>query len=358
MKSSFAAFAALLLLPLHAQYKEALPGYRYEFPRDYFNHPEYRTEWWYYTGNVRSADGRRFGFELTLFRQALQRGEAAGGAWAPRDLYMAHLALSDLDGRRFFHTERINRAGPGIAGVSETEARIWNGNWQIAWHGEEQNLQAIAADFSLRLTMRSEKPPVIHGEDGVSQKSDSPGRASHYISLTRLDTTGEIDVAGKAFAVSGAAWMDHEFFTEQLDAGQAGWDWLSLQLDDDTEFMLFHIRRADGSIDAHSAGTFIDASGACTHLRNADFVLERAGETWTSAASHATYPIAWRIAVPKLGIELKAAAALADQEMVSQSELAPTYWEGAITVTGRKGDSVIHGVGYLEMTGYAQPLGK
>src|SRR5579863_3976453 len=190
MRSRLAALAAtfLLLSPLAAQYRTAVPGYRFEFPRDYFDHPDFQTEWWYYTGNLKSTDGHRFGFELTFFRQAVTRDPAKSSAWEVRDLYLAHLALSDLDGQHFYRVERVNRSGPGIAGVSQSDARIWNGNWRIQWRGDEQDLQAVDDRFQLHLTLRAEKRPVTHGENGVSQKAPGPGRASHYMSLTRLAT--------------------------------------------------------------------------------------------------------------------------------------------------------------------------
>ena len=354
MRSKLACLAAALfvLQPLAAQYRTALPGYRFEFPRDYFNHPDFQTEWWYYTGNLKSADGHRFGFELTFFRQAVSRDPAKTAAWDLHDLYVTHLALSDLDGQQFYHSERVNRAGPGIAGVSEANAHIWNGNWEIQWCGADQELQAIENQFQLRLTLHPEKPPVIHGENGVSQKAEGPGRASHYISLTRLAAKGAIELKGKKIEVTGLAWMDHEFFTHQLEPGQQGWDWLSLQLENNTELMLFHIRRKDGSIDPFSAGTYVDAQGKSTHLNASDFVLQPLGDTWASPITHAIYPIRWKIAIPKLGIELEARTPLSSQELTGKTKLAPNYWEGAITLAGHRGNLPLNGVGYLEMTGY------
>jgi predicted secreted hydrolase len=354
MKSKLAGLAAalLLLLPLAAQYRTALPGYRYEFPRDHFSHPDFQTEWWYYTGNVKSPDGRRFGFELTFFRQAVSRDPAKTGVWDLKDLYLAHLALSDLDGGKFYHSERTNRSGPGIAGASESRGRVWNGNWQIQWEAGDQELQAIDERFELHLNMHSEKPPVIHGENGVSQKAAGPGRASHYISVTLLTTSGSIGLGGKKFSVAGTSWMDHEFFTNQLDSSQAGWDWLSLQLADNTELMLFHIRHKDGSMDPYAAGTYVDAQGKATHLRADDFTLQPLAEKWTSPLTRAAYPVRWKIAVPKLAIELEANTALESQELAGNSKLVHSYWEGAIVLSGRKNAQALAGVGYLEMTGY------
>src|SRR5271167_2435254 len=284
MKSRLAALAAAILVfnPLAAQYRTAVPGYRFEFPRDYFDHPDFQTEWWYYTGNLKSSSGHRYGFELTFFRQALSRDPAQAETWDVKDLYLTHLALSDLDGQHFYHTERINRAGPGIAGVSASSGRVWNGNWQIQWQGSEQKLDAIERQFQLSLTLHPQKPPVIHGENGVSQKAEGPGKASHYISFTRLNTSGEMEVNKQVYPVAGLTWMDHEFFTHSLESNQVGWDWLGIELADDSEIMLYQIRQKDGLVDPHSSGTYIDALGKSTSLRASDFVLKPGGETWKS----------------------------------------------------------------------------
>ena len=357
MRSRSLPLLVLLVANLAAaQYRMALPGYHYRFPRDHFNHPEFQTEWWYYTGNLRAPDGHRFGFELTFFRTGLTRNQPQDSTWAARDLYFAHLALSDLDGQHFYHVERSNRAGPGIAGADEKTETIWNGNWQIHLEGDRQDLQAVSDQFNLRLTMESKKPPVIHGENGVSQKAEEQGRASHYISLTRLLTAGVIEIENKAYQVTGTSWMDHEFFTHQLEPDQVGWDWLSLQFDDDTELMLFRIRRKDGSIDSFSAGTYIDPRGLTHHLRAADFTLKPSPDTWTSPNSSAVYPIRWQVSVPALGIAGEVRTALPKQEMTARSKLANSYWEGAIDLTGTRAGQRLSGRGYLEMTGYDRPL--
>jgi predicted secreted hydrolase len=358
MRTRFLATLAFLLVayPLGAQYREALPGYRYEFPRDNFNHPEFQTEWWYYTGNLKDAGGHEFGFELTFFREALSREQRAASDWNAPDAYLAHLALSDISGGKFYHRERLNRAGPGVAGVNAETGRIWNGNWQIQWQGNTQNLQAVSDAFTVRLKLESQKVPVIHGLDGVSQKSSGAGHASHYISLTRLATTGEIELAGKKFEVSGVAWMDHEFFTQQLSAEQTGWDWFSLQLDDNTELMLFRLRLKDGSIDPFSSGTYIDATGKTTHLAQKDFSLQPEGETWKSESNAAVYPVRWRVSVPSLKLDLEATTPLKQQELAGKTALSPSYWEGAIRLAGTRDGAAASGVGYLEMTGYDHPV--
>lgn len=355
MRSRFLAASLLFLatMPLTAQYQKALPGYQYQFPRDHFNHPDYQTEWWYYTGNLRSAGGHKFGFELTFFRQGVNRGKPQTSDWDVNDIYLAHLALSDLDGGRFCHTERLNRAGPGLAGASESAAKVWNGNWQVQWAGDQQRVQAVAPDFALRLVMSSGKPPVIHGKDGVSQKAAGTGQASHYISFTRLLTTGTIDLNGEEYQVEGSAWMDHEFFTRQLNTNESGWDWVSLQFDDNAELMLYRFRHKDGSVDSFSAGTYIDAGGKPVYLSVADFSMQPEKEAYASPDTHAVYPIAWRITVPSLGWDLQLTTPLRSQELVSRMGADLSYWEGAITVGGTRDHKPAKGVGYLEMTGYS-----
>ncbi|MCC6539375.1 MAG: carotenoid 1,2-hydratase [Bryobacterales bacterium] len=337
------------LLAFFLAFTLAKPGYQYQFPRDHYSHPEFRTEWWYWTGNLQDAQGRRFGFELTFFRQAVgDQPRAPRNAWDPTDLYLAHLALSDVATGKFHHEERVSRAGPGLAGADQNRAAIWNGNWRAGLNG----LEAITEEFHLRLNFSSSKPPVIHGVNGVSQKAAGEGRASHYVSFSRIDARGSLVLNGQTFELTGTAWMDHEFFTHQLEAEQAGWDWMSIQLADRTELMLFHLRRRDGSIDPHSAGTYIDATGRTRHLTARDFTLTPTGRRYNK------YPIAWRIEVPSLGLRLNADTPMENQELGGSSAFSPKYWEGAMDFRGTRAGAPIGGQGYLEMTGYAGPPPK
>ena len=351
MRSSFFLAVCLLAAAGHAaDYKPALPDYHYQFPRDHFDHPDYQTEWWYYTGNVRSADGHRFGFELTFFRQGVAR-DANQSTWHIHDLYMAHLALSDLSGGRFYHDERINRAGPGVAGIDEKAGLIWNGNWQAQLSDARQTLRGMDERFAIDLELTPVKAPVIQGRDGISRKAADAGHASHYVSLTRLETSGTIELNGARYRVDGTSWMDHEFFTGGLDASESGWDWLSLQLEDRSEVMLYRIRHKDGSIDPFSSGSFIDAQGRCTFLSLSDFTMAPGSESWISPQTKGVYPVRWHVTIPRLGIDADISTPLADQEMAVR--IGPSYWEGAIDVAGKRGASQLRGVGYLEMTGYA-----
>jgi predicted secreted hydrolase len=332
-------------------YRPALPGYHYAFPRDHFDHPDFRTEWWYYTGNLRSATGKRFGFELVFFRQGQRREPIENpSVWHVDDVYLAHLALTDIDGGKFYPLERLNRSGPGIAGASFEKGRVWNGNWSAQWSKDRQTLEAIAPEFRFRLTLEPAKPPVIHGENGVSQKSEGAGKASHYVSFPRLLVTGSVELDGTKLCVTGTAWMDHEWFTHQLDASQVGWDWFSIQLDDGRDLMLFELRGKTGAIDPNSSGTYIDTHGAGHHLKAQEFSLtpER---YWVSPRTKARYPVRWRISVPSLKVSLECDATLDSQELVPADTAGPSYWEGAVRYSGSA-----TGVGYLEMTGYDKPV--
>jgi predicted secreted hydrolase len=340
MKRPHSLLVPLLAVPLIAAgfaYREALPGYRYQFPRDHFEHEDFRTEWWYYTGNVTDERGERFGFELVFFREGERHTDVSKSAWVVQDLYLAHAALTDARGKRFVYEERLNRAGPGLAGASYWNNRVWNGNWSAQWDGDNQTLDALAERFRFHLRLKPEKPFVIQGENGVSQKSEGRGRASCYVSFPLLAVSGTIQSGGAAHTVTGRAWMDHEWFTEQLATDQVGWDWFSVQLDDRTEFMLFELRRKDGSVDPYSSGTFIDASGNARHLRRGDFSLE-------PVSYWGKYPVEWHLRVPSMHVDLTCRAVIPDQKLAS-------YWEGAVNYSGTQ-----TGVGYLEMTGYDGPV--
>lgn len=331
------------------EYRVALPGYAYEFPRDHFSHPDFQTEWWYYTGNLFTAEGRRFGFELTFFRQALGR-DGDVSPWNLDDLYFAHLALSDIGAGEFHHSERFNRAGPGLAGASLEQLRVWNGNWQVRWQVDGKHLTAVTERYRLELVLTPRKPPVIHGRGGVSQKAEGKGRASHYVSFTRLEARGRLLLDGVNHEVAGQSWMDHEFFTHQLDAGQTGWDWMSIQFEDGTELMIFQLRRAGDGVDPHSAGTYVAPDGRTRHLTSDEFRLEPGSRRWKR------YPIDWTIHVAPLRLKLRATTPLNQQELTGKRGVPPSYWEGTMDFTGERDGRPVRGVGYLEMTGYEAPV--
>ncbi len=331
-----------------AQFQPALPGYDYEFPRDHGTHNEYKTEWWYYTGHLRADDGHRYGFELTFFRVGLSTDEQTN-AWDLRHLALAHFAITDVDGRDFRYYEKLNRMTPFTANAVEGRLDVFNEGWRATTLPDGSwRIRAQAGKDALDLVLRTHKPPAIHGENGVSVKSIGfNGSASHYYSMTRLEATGSIN--GRR--CSGQAWMDHEFGSAQLRESQRGWDWFSIQLDNETELMVYLIRRTDGTPDVTSSGSLIDSDGNVIHLRHDQLVVRPTG-SWTSTKSRAKYPMGWRVEVPSMHIALTLDPLLKDQELLTKGSTGVTYWEGAVDVSGSSGNSPVRGEGYVEMTGY------
>ncbi len=326
----------------------------FDFPADHGPHPAYQTEWWYYTGNLTTTDGREFGYQLTFFRRALEPVEDRvdrPSAWATDQIYMAHFAITDAAGGDHRAFERFSRGAAGLAGAEALPYRVWLEDWEAGQTGPgSYRLVAEAEGLSLDLTLSEEKGPVLQGEDGYSRKGVDPGDASYYYSLTRLATQGLVSVGDETFEVSGLSWMDHEFGTSALSEGQVGWDWFSIQLDDGGEVMLYTIRREDGRVDPYSQGTYIAPDGETTllHYTEGDYTVE-ALDTWRSPATGAVYPARWRVQIPGEGLDITVEPALADQELV----VSYAYWEGTVHVEGRHGDRTVAGSGYVELTGYA-----
>ncbi|HXU46332.1 MAG TPA: carotenoid 1,2-hydratase, partial [Thermoanaerobaculia bacterium] len=245
-----------------AGFARALAPRAFRFPEDHGPHPEFRTEWWYATGNLATPAGRRFGFQLTFFRNALApETPDRPSRWAARDVYMAHFALTDAEGGRFLAFERFRRGALGLAGARALPFRVALDDWSIAslapgstWPAR---LRAQEGGAAIDIQLDQGKPPVLEGDRGLSQKSAAPGQASYYYSLPRMPARGDIRLGGESFAVSGLAWLDREWSTSALAADQVGWDWLALQLDDGRELMLYRLRRRDGSADPASRATLI-----------------------------------------------------------------------------------------------------
>ncbi len=343
-------------------WQQATPGRVLRLPGDHVSHPGYRLEWWYYTGNVDAAGGRRFGYQLTFFRVGIDPAPRNPSRWAVRDLFVAHLAVTDVTGRRYRFAERVNRAGPGWADAATDAYHVWNEDWSAALEGRRHHLRASDGDIGLDLVLDEGKPAVREGEDGYSRKGAGPGNASYYYSLTRMPTRGTLTVGSRAVAVTGTSWMDHEFGTTFLEPGQQGWDWISMQLDDGRELMVYRFRRSDGSTDPYSSGTLVEPDGRAVPLvRDAASARPPAlvgftlvpGRRWRSPASGAEYPVDWRVEVPAASADLRVTAALDDQELRTAESTGITYWEGAVDIRGTLRGHPVTGRGYLEMTGYA-----
>jgi predicted secreted hydrolase len=338
-------FTAFLLLA--ATFRPATPGYEFSFPRDHGSHPAYQTEWWYYTGHLRTDSGRRYGFEVTFFRVAVKPGDKQN-EWDLRHIMPAHFAITDVDGKAFRYYEKLNRGSKFTANAAEGKLDVFNEGWRAITNPDGSwRLIAGEGKDSIDLTLRSRKPPAIHGENGVSVKAPERGYASHYYSMTRLEASGTVNGS----KCTGQAWMDHEFGSSALRENQQGWDWFSIQLDNDSELMLYIIRKTDGTPDVTSSGSLIDSDGRVIHLRREQMRITPTGR-WKSPKSGATYPSGWRVDVPSFGVALTVTPLLRDQELVTRGSTQVTYWEGAVAVSGSFGGVAVRGDGYVEMTGY------
>jgi predicted secreted hydrolase len=335
-----------------AGHQRAFEPRTFLFPRDHGAHPDYRNEWWYLTGNLESDDGRRFGYQLTLFRTALAPDSPEReSAWATRQAWMAHFALTDVEAGRHHAFERFARGAIGLAGADSTPFRVWLESWSIEAGGTSilpLRVRAEQSNVAIDLVLRDGKPFVLNGDAGLSRKGREPGNASYYYSFTRLPSTGTVTVDGHRHAVSGASWIDREWSTSALAPGVSGWDWFAIQLDDSTELMVYRLRRDDGSTDPFSAGTFVDAEARTVHLGADDFAIDATAH-WSSPVDDAPYPARWTLRVPSLDLSLDVAPVVADQEHTASFR----YWEGAVDVTGSRAGNDVGGRGYVELTGYA-----
>jgi predicted secreted hydrolase len=324
------------------------------FPADHGAHPEYRTEWWYFTGNLATARGRHFGFELTFFRYALAPPDAerdGASAWRAEQVWMAHFAITDTEGGRFIARERLTREALGLAGASTEPLRIWVKDWVAAGGGrdDELRLRLAARDdaIGLALDLASTAGHVAHGDRGLDAKGAGTGNASHYYSVPRLAADGHVTVEGETFAVSGLAWLDREWSTSSLDAGTEGWDWFALQLSDGSSLMFYRLRTPSGEATAYSSGSLVRADGMRVSLTANDVALTVL-EHWTSDTSGVRYPVAWRLTAPGAGIMLEIRPYLENQEL----DLSVRYWEGAVRAAGQGPGGPLTGQGYLELAGY------
>jgi predicted secreted hydrolase len=335
------------------RYAKALVPREFHFPSDHGPHPEFRTEWWYYTGNLAAEEGRRFGFQLTFFRSALApEMPARESAWATRQAWLAHFTVTDVDDRTFHSFERWSRGALGLAGAQAQPFRVWLKDWSAAAiDGPTFPVRLTASEdgMGIDLILQQGKPPVLQGERGLSRKSAEPGNASYYYSLTRMPAAGSVRIGGERYAVTGLAWMDREWSTSSLGRDQIGWDWFSLQLADGWDVMLYRLRRKDGSADPASSGTLVDPRGVSRTLRPTEFRIEESGE-WRSPRSGGRYPARWRLRVPAEDLDLEVRPLLADQEL----DVSFRYWEGAVGIEGAHRGRPVRGNGYVELTGYAE----
>jgi predicted secreted hydrolase len=338
-------------------YARATAPRPFTFPQDHGPHPEFRTEWWYFTGNLDDPEGRPFGYQLTFFRIGLSPKSAPSGSpWRTNQLYMAHFALSDIAGKQFHAFERFNRGAMGLAWAKTDTLHVWLDNWSVEPETRDVfplRLRAQHGAIAIDLALEQGKPVVLQGVDGLSQKSAEPGNASYYYSLTRMPTTGVITVGDQRFEVQGASWLDREWSTSALGKDQVGWDWFALQLSDRREIMFYRLRRRDGGTDPMSAGTLVALDGGVRRLNHGDVEIE-ALSYWQSPKSGARYPAKTRLRIPKEDLALEIEPLLSGQEL----NVSVRYWEGAVTIRGTARGTPINGQGYMELTGYAGEVRK
>jgi len=345
----------------------------FSFPEDHGPHPRFRHEWWYVTGNLDSARGERFGFELTIFRVALappgERGTGAGGAagvdrgattsngvsaWRTRQVYVAHFAITDVARGEFHSASRYSRDALGLAGAQTQPLRVWLDDWMF---GAATDIGAVARPWTLHaqdqgyeltLELQPLGQPVLNGEEGLSRKASERGAASYYYSIPRIAVRGKVLRAGVSSDVQGLAWLDREWGSGSLGANEQGWDWFALQLQDGSSFMFYALRNRDGTRDSHSAGTWVDPAGRVQTL-STDQVTIDVSDHWVSPRG-GRYPSRWRVRVPTVGLDVEARPVLANQELGTK----PRYWEGAVDVSGTRGGHDTSGRGYVELVGYGE----
>ncbi len=339
--------------------QQAEPGYEYSFPLDHGAHNNFLTEWWYFTGHLFTPDQRRFGYELTFFRRTIddERVKSNPSKWAIRQLYLAHFAITDEEQTQFQYAEKISRAGLRKAGATESRLETWIDQWSVKAidpSHRQFRLQAEMENISIDLITTTSSPPIVHGREGISRKGTQPHHSSHYYSLTRLHTTGSLHIQGQTNQVTGLSWMDHEFSSSDLEDGLVGWDWFSLQLKSGHDLMIYWLRREDGSVAPASSGTLIFPDRTSQHLTYNDVKITIL-DYWKSPKSGANYPSQWTIHIPAHQIQAHIIPRMADQELRTGQSTQVTYWEGDVEVSGTMKQKPITGMGYVELTGYAEP---
>jgi len=325
-------------------YAKAIEPRKFTFPKDAGPHPQFRSEWWYYTGNLTDDSNRQFGYQLTLFRQAIHPEKPKPGSkWRSSQIYMGHFAVTDVRENKFYSFNRMTRQAANLAGAQSDPYRVWVENWEVSGDFRSPVLKASEEGITINLKLNSEKPEVLQGNQGLSQKSKGIGNASYYFSQTRLRTTGTIQIHDHQYSVNGNSWLDREWSTSILSKNETGWDWFSLQLQDNRELMLFVIRQKNGAISPYSAGTLVFSDNRTLHLKKGDFTIQTL-DNWVSPKTKIKYPSRWQISIPEADIQLDITPTIKNQEHTHNF----IYWEGAVKVTGESQN----GKGYVELVGY------
>lgn len=366
VRTAVTAFLALAAMAAGLETWRKADGPRtWKFPEDHGAHPAYKTEWWYFTGNLAGPAGEKYGYELTFFRNGVRTAPSApANSWSVRDLYMGHFTLTDVTAGTFRSEDVLSRSGPGLAGARTENLDVWIGDWSARMKDGTISLRARRHGLELALEAAPRKPAVLHGPGGLNRKGPAEGQASYYSSLTDLETRGTLTFGdGVRRTVSGRSWFDHEFGTGLLAEDQIGWDWFGLHLSDGRDLMIYLLRRKDGSTEAASTGTLVAADGSTQLLtfradrkRGQDPIIESSVtvlDRWHSPRSGGIYPSRWRITIPAEGIDLVVVPLVAGQELLPATLPNLIYWEGAVAGTGTIRGRPAACEGYAELTGYA-----
>lgn len=331
-------------------WKKVTPGYQFRFPEDHAAHPEYPVEWWYLTGHLTDENQKHFGVQFTIFRVGLLTDDSFKSRWHASSLYIGHTAITDTESRQFIYCEEVERGALNLAGSDEKRLNTWIHHQRIS-HLKDGS---FAVRFSckgkeLSLTLRTERQPVLHGDNGYSRKGPEEGNASYYSSFTRLTGSGALNNS----RVEALAWYDHEVLSADVTGENAGWDWFAIQLENGTELMAYQLRLADETISSYSSAAFIDKEGKKTDFKADQFSISPES-FWRSEASNIRYPAAWKIEVPELEMVLNLKPVIANQELDASKSTGKIYWEGAATVRGTAGKTSVSGLAYVELVGYEE----
>lgn len=327
----------------------ALPAKTLVFPRDRGSHPDFRTEWWYITGHCKSGT-REFGFQLTFFRSRIDSTQGMQSKFAAKQLMFAHAAITDVQGKKLWHDQRIARDGFGVAFASEADMDIKLRDWSLKADRKQYIAELPASDFGLKLQFTETQPVLLQGKNGLSRKGPDDKQASYYYSQPQLATTGSLRVQGKTFDVTGTAWLDHEWSQEILAPGAVGWDWIGMNLTDGSALTAFRLRGKDGNA-IWDGGSFRSANQSLYVFSRGE-VIFKPTRFWKSPLTQTNYPVEWIVRTPADFYTVK--AVIDNQELDSRQSTGAIYWEGLSELIDSNGKPV--GRGYLEMTGYAQPL--
>ena len=333
----------------------ALPARTLTFPRDRGSHPGFRTEWWYITGQAVStgAGKHRFGFQLTFFRSRIEGTEGMTSKFSVRQLLFAHAAITDVQGKKLWHDQRIARDGFGVASASEQDMAIKLRDWSLRAEGGKYTAELPASAFAMKLQFEETQPILLQGNQGLSRKGPEETQSSYYYSQPQLATSGSLQVKGQTFEVTGKAWLDHEWSEELLPPSAVGWDWIGMNLDDGSALTAFRLRDKNGNA-VWDGGSFRSpkSSKSALHTFSRGEVIFNPVRRWKSPLSQVTYPVEWIVRTPTDFYTVR--AVIDNQELDSRASTGAIYWEGLSELIDSNGNRV--GGGYLEMTGYARPL--